>query len=437
MADGDTVLIDAGLYPGDVCTWKADHLVLRGVGDGYAHLRADGQNAGGKAIWVIQGDYVEVENIEFSLCQVPDQNGAGIRAEGLHLTVRYCSFHHNEMGILTTNADDAEFVIEHSEFAYNGYGDGYSHNVYVGSVKSLIFRYNYSHHGKVGHLLKSRAQFNYILYNRLTDEPGADASREIDLPNGGTAVIMGNIIQQSQESQNGNIIGYGMEGLANTAPHALYVVNNTIVNERFAGRFVMFPAGLNEFKMKNNILAGPGTPVDAPSLPAVLDTSNNLVINDINAVGFADYAQFDYHLTDISPGIDAGEPAGMVDTFLLTPIAEYAHPQAFTKRPTDGPMDMGAYEFLHPVEVYQPAHASQKMRIYPNPATTFCWIETVPSDGPVLLEIFDISGKKLESTKAQLTNGRLKCNLPEAAGNICLIRVTLADGVVLSEVVRR
>ena len=49
-ADGDVVEIDAGEYVGDAAFWTADNLTIRGVG-GMAHLRADGNHAGGKAIW--------------------------------------------------------------------------------------------------------------------------------------------------------------------------------------------------------------------------------------------------------------------------------------------------------------------------------------------------------------------------------------------------
>ena len=98
--DGDVVAIDAGTYTGDVATWRANGLTLRGVG-GRAHLVANGQSAQGKAIWVIQGNNTTVEAIEFSGAAVRDRNGAGIRQEGAGLTVRDCSFHDNENGILT------------------------------------------------------------------------------------------------------------------------------------------------------------------------------------------------------------------------------------------------------------------------------------------------------------------------------------------------
>lgn len=392
VSNGDTVSIDPGLYSGDVCTWKASKLWLRGLGAPgvYAHLEANGQNAGGKAIWVIQGDSVTVQNIEFSGCQVPDHNGAGIRAEGLHLHVLFCSFHHNEMGILTTNDDNAAFVFEHNAFSYNGYGDGFSHNVYVGSVFSLVFQYNYSHHGKVGHLLKSRAQYNYILYNRLTDETGSDASREIDLPNGGTAIILGNVIEQSPESQNGNIIGFGMEGLANFPPHDLYLAYNTIVNDRFASRTVQFPAGLHTFSAKNNLIAGPAVFIDAGGAPAILDTIRNVFIPLVLAAGFKDAANYDYRLLAGASAIDLAIPPGLVNGFDLQAIKMYDHPFNWIARtPSGNASDVGAFEWNSPLANQNPG--MRPITVFPNPVCDF--LKVSGSELPESIRIFNSSGE--------------------------------------------
>ena len=72
-------------------------------------------------------------------------------------------------------------MIEHSEFDHNGFGDGYSHNLYIGNIDTLIFRFNYSHHAHVGHELKSRAWVNIIEYNRMSNEADGDASRECSI----------------------------------------------------------------------------------------------------------------------------------------------------------------------------------------------------------------------------------------------------------------
>jgi len=161
--DSDVIEIDAsGDYAGDVCTIAKNGLTLRGTG-GRAKIDAQGKNAGGKAIWVISGQDTTVEDVEFSGASVPDQNGAGIRQEGDNLTVRRCYFHDNDDGILSNASAQSQILIEYSEFGHNGFGDGYSHNMYIGNVARFTLQYSYSHDSKVGHLVKSRAAENYIL----------------------------------------------------------------------------------------------------------------------------------------------------------------------------------------------------------------------------------------------------------------------------------
>ncbi|MDC8013000.1 hypothetical protein [Tahibacter soli] len=89
---GSTILIDAaGNYDGNVCGWSTNGLTLRGV-NGRPRIDAAGNNAQGKAIWVIAGNDTTIENVELSGCRVPDGNGAGIRQEGKNLTVRRVFF---------------------------------------------------------------------------------------------------------------------------------------------------------------------------------------------------------------------------------------------------------------------------------------------------------------------------------------------------------
>lgn len=208
--NGDTIEIEAGDYTGEVAVWKQDRLVIRGIG-GRARLLAGGASAEGKAIWVVRGGRITVENIEFSGARVPDRNGAGIRFERGHLIVRNCRFSDNENDILTASGN-LDLEIENSEFGGNGAGDGYSHNLYVGAIRKLTVTGSYFHHARTGHLLKSRAAENFILYNRLTDETGGRASYELEFPSGGLAYVIGNIIQQSSTTENGVMISFGAEG---------------------------------------------------------------------------------------------------------------------------------------------------------------------------------------------------------------------------------
>jgi len=333
--NGDTIEIAAGTYAKDAAVWRASDLTIRAVG-GRAHLKADGADAEDKGIWVIKGRNTTVEQIEFSGARVRDRNGAGIRQEGAGLTVRDCYFHDNQNGILAGKNSASEILIERSEFANNGEGDGQSHNMYISQVKRFTLRASYSHHADIGHNVKSRALENYILYNRIMDEATGTSSYAIDLPNGGLSYVIGNVIQQGPQTDNPTIISYGAEGLSNPMK-ALYVVNNTIVNDGPPqGRFLFVRNGATPVLIINNIFAGPGTVLTGPGT-----MKNNVATR---TPGFVDAANFDYRVSASSPAINAGADPGAVDGMSLVPTHQYRHPFSEEARPNTGTIDAGAYE---------------------------------------------------------------------------------------------
>jgi hypothetical protein len=317
--DGDTVEIQAGDYHADVASWPQKSLTIRGVG-GNARIFADGQNAEGKAIWVIRDGTFDIENIDFIGAHVPDHNGAGIRFEKGNLLIRNCLFYGNEDGLLATGGD-AELTIENSEFAYNGYGDGQSHNLYVGRVRSLKVTGSYFHHANVGHLLKSRAAYNYIAYNRLTDEDGGRASYELEFPNGGVAYVIGNIIQQGSETENSTLISYGAEQYP-WPQNKLYLASNTLVNDLpYGGTFLRVAPGAQNVVSVNNLLIGMGE----YHTPDILKSNND--IHEGWGI-FVNAERQDYRLNEagrrlsyqpLTPGL-----TGDID---LTPQYEYVHPR--------------------------------------------------------------------------------------------------------------
>ncbi len=351
---GDTVEIEAGDYIADVATWRLDHLTLRGVG-GPVKLIAGGKSAEGKAIWVISGKDVLVENIHFSGAKVADRNGAGIRFEHGQLTVRNCVFLNNENGILTSNNHEAELVIENSEF---GYGGG-SHNLYVGKIKKLSVTGSYFHHASVKHLLKSRAAESYIYYNRLTDETGGTASYELDLPNGGLAYVVGNIIQQSSTTQNPTIISYGEEGYIWTR-NELYLSYNTIVDDLpGGGRFLYRKSGADKLMATNNLLLGYGPfegslRANGGAMMSRIPGGKELGLQDLAVVqiqnnittgweSFVSASQYDYRINDSASGqlkvIDLGAESGMP----LVPQSQYIHPRGVKRLPAS-PLVPGAVQ---------------------------------------------------------------------------------------------
>jgi len=332
--DGDVVEIDAGTYSGDVAVWRANRLTLRGVGAGYAHLRADGNDAEGKAIWVIKGDRVKVENIEFSGARVRDGNGAGIRQEGTDLTVRNCYFHENQMGLLAGDNPRSKIIIEYSVFENSDSDTALGHNIYVNTVKRFILRYSYSHGATHGHDVKSRAKRTDLLYNRLADESDGRSSYVVDLPNAGKATLIGNVIQQGPRAENRTVVSYGEEGYVHRA-NQLYLSHNTVVNDAAPGTFVRVAGDPSTVRLVNNLFVGPGSLGDDPSW----SMDGNLVRS--SDPGFTDAGSGDYMLRAGSVAIDAGvqvTPARLLPRFEYVPIA------GRIRRVISGKPDVGAYE---------------------------------------------------------------------------------------------
>ncbi|HEY7310071.1 MAG TPA: choice-of-anchor Q domain-containing protein [Gemmataceae bacterium] len=349
--DGDTIdIYSNGNYSGDTCRWTQNNLTIQGVGGGRAHIDITDQTAyGDKAIWVIDGSNTTVNNIELSGAHDTlntGHNWAGIRLEGNTLTLNNDYFHNDDDGILvnatnTSLGPTSNIAIYGSEFANNGWGDGFSHNMYIGAVTSFTLENSYSHDANEGHLVKSRALTNYILYNRLEDGSASTstASYELDLPQGGTSYVIGNLIEQGPHSANGTIVTYAEEGAVNPG-ESLYLVNNTIVNDRGnGGTFVNVASGATAL-LENNIFCGPGTVVSGSG--SVTQTTNLVS----STPGFVNQAGYDYHLTAGSPAINAGTAPGTVNGFNLTPTSEYVDPLSLQPRPVDGSIDIGAYEFV-------------------------------------------------------------------------------------------
>lgn len=346
-AAGDIIEIDArGTYRGDVCGIYASNLTIRGV-NGRPKIDAGGANAMGKGTWVVVGNNVVIENVEMFGAKVPDQNGAALRLEGSNFTLRTSFLHDNENGILGGANTASNIVIENSEFGHNGYGTGYTHNLYIGNVASLTFRYNFSHDANVGHNLKSRARVNTIAYNRFSSlrpgETGSTAagqpSYEIDLPNAGTSYVIGNVIEQPSANQNPTLLAYGEEGASNPG-RDLYVVNNTFLNDDSSrGTFVLVGSTVTTpVLLQNNIFSGTGT---LSTQAAAVDKTNYRSV----APGFVNRAAYDLHPSANALVINAGSAPGFAAGGApLKAVFEYRHVASAVNRVGTGGIDIGAYE---------------------------------------------------------------------------------------------
>ncbi len=320
--DGEVIEIRPGDYHGQPAIWTKNEIIIRGSGARPVML-ADGKSAEGKAIWVVRGGKVTIQNIEFRGARVADLNGAGIRFEKGELTIQSCSFFDNEMGILTGGSPEQSLEVVDSEFGDAPRHKGSLHHLlYVGGIGKFVLRGSRFHNGYLGHLVKSRARESHILYNMLVDGAGGRASYELEFPNGGLAYVIGNAIGQSAGTDNPSIVSYGAEGMR-WPDNALYLSHNTLINDNYAGKFLSvltdkFGADV-EVWLLNNLMVGPGDLVR----PAQGRFDGNRLVARGELI---DFGGVPLRLVNLSPLRGAVRPPGQARGVELMPSAEFRFP---------------------------------------------------------------------------------------------------------------
>ena len=261
--DGDIVRIDPGEYV-DCAIWRANQLVLEAP-DGEAHMRD--RTCAGKAIWVISGADTTVENIAFSGARVPDQNGAGIRAEGRNLTLRHARFFDNENGLLAAPVAGSTILIEGSTFERNGTcAANCAHGIYVNAIARLKIVASTFREQRAGHHIKSAALALEVSGSTIEDGPDGTASYLIDVTSGGEVMIADNDMQKGPKSENwGTAIHIGGEG-ATEASAAYRISQNRFRSDTphevaFVRNQTVAPAVLEGNQLEGTVVAlvGPGT----------------------------------------------------------------------------------------------------------------------------------------------------------------------------------
>jgi hypothetical protein len=227
--DGDTIELLPGDYGGGLVL-ENRRLTLRGVPGTVPVIKGEARPGPAKGLWIVRGGQVTLRNLEFRGARSTDGSGAGVRQEGGELLIDHCTFFDNEHGLLAVNDEKAQLRIESSVFglAPRVVG-GLHHLLNVGRIARLSVAGSRFQQGFEGHLIKTRARENLIIYNFIHDGQRGGASYEIDIANAGLATVIGNVIGQGADGQNPVMVAYGSEDRA-WDRNSLVVAHNTFIN---------------------------------------------------------------------------------------------------------------------------------------------------------------------------------------------------------------
>jgi hypothetical protein len=260
--DGDVIRLLPGNYKGVSVVIAQKQLTIRSEGERPV-FDGNAKGVDGNAVFIVRGGEVRLENIEIRGVRTADATGAGVRLDGGKLTVVKCVFLDNETGLVTGHDQKAELTIESSIFGVAPREVGrLNHLLYVGRIARFSITGSRFFQGFEGHMIVSRARENFIGYNVLRDNTAGGSSYEIDLPLGGAATIIGNVIAQGANGQNPVVISYGSQGKA-WDKNSLVLSHNTLISEGWRPAWFLrvykdrIP-GMDEVLAINNITVGTG-----------------------------------------------------------------------------------------------------------------------------------------------------------------------------------
>lgn len=272
LKSGDTLDIGAGVYDTPLVI-EADNVTIRGNG----HVVLEKGIAKDKGNILIQGNDVQIKNLECRFISVSDGNGACIRLEGTNLLVDHVYIHDSDQGILT-GAEPGIVRIRDSRFQQLGL-NGLSHGIYIGGGELQIEDSLFLASKSEGHEIKSRAQITTIKRSIIASLTGVD-SRLIDVPNGGTLVIEDSLLAKGPNSSNSDAIGFTLEK-DRWPDHRVTLRGNLIFLERNGSNHLLH---LGNDKTVIEVL---GNLIISKQNTGYED--GNFVYDDRKAAGFPDY----------------------------------------------------------------------------------------------------------------------------------------------------
>ncbi|MBL4589445.1 MAG: hypothetical protein JKY11_05130 [Alphaproteobacteria bacterium] len=223
IKDGDTVIIGPGTYH-EPFIIKANYVKIIGAG----HVIIENTQAEGKGAILTKGDFTSISNIECRNITVADNNGACVRHEGSHLELNHVYFHDSQSGLLA-GKHAGLVAINNSRFEKLG-KNGQAHGVYTNGGELYITNSLFIAAQSEGHEIKSRSRITVIKNSVIASLSSID-SRLIDVSQGGILSIKNSILQQGPFTANGDMIGFGLEGMP-YPKNSIELSGNTFILER-------------------------------------------------------------------------------------------------------------------------------------------------------------------------------------------------------------
>jgi len=312
------------------------------------------------------GDYLQIKSLElrnannlqaFTIAGDPqrfEDNAAGVFVRfGRHVLISGCTIHSCGNGVQTSYGPNVTHVTLNACRIYDNGNhlnrlSDQEHNVYLCGTDSIIQGCRFGDTHADGNNIKDRGLNTIIRYNWI--EGGKN--RQVDLVDykgydKADAYVYGNVIIQRQDASNDNMIHWG--GETGSRSGTLHLFNNTILGKPGGSRFLMVRYPDCNVGMKNNVFMGSGTLWNGKG---GLSGSNNWFSSGISIPSHL-FLGFQGQDPGFSMGVTAPYTPRAGSRLINNGISQVPMEVKYMptpvgggfKRPKDGRMDIGAFEF--------------------------------------------------------------------------------------------
>lgn len=320
-----------------------------------------------------RADYIIIDNLELRNANNKQQffykkraepyaaNGAAVFVHsGRNVTIRNCHIHSCCMGVQTAYYPDVDNFVLRGNYIHNN-GDftrqRWGHNVYLQGRRTLVEFNRFGEMYSDGNNIKDRSQAVIIRYNWIQ----GGMSRQIDLVETGHypvahAWVYGNVIISGKHTTNPKMILFGGD-LPNrklSRSGTLYFFNNTVhFIKNHIDTFIYINRPDCNALILNNAFIGGGMSPRITMGPIYPTGTHNLTIRNAIASGFTNTVYGGFEQFKKSGGIRYFPHAGSIllnrGTLQLPTKVKYMPspvPGRKITRPSFGPIDIGAYEYV-------------------------------------------------------------------------------------------
>ena len=253
---GATVRLTPGIYR-ECAVWTASNLTIQAEPN---TARVEGPLCEGRGQFILRGNDITIDGVDFAGAHGPDAQAAAVRIEGRSATIRRSTFRATGRGVLALPRRGSIVRLENASFMGGA-------QVEASGIERLSITASQFVAPLGGPSVRSAAANTEITFSTIAD--GSATSRLLVEIAGGNAVVRGNSFRKTMAAPGAATAAIIIAPQRGAQPgRQIFIANNSISNDTAIG--ITFVRNLSNIpaQVMGNVFSGaPVTEVEGPAAP--------------------------------------------------------------------------------------------------------------------------------------------------------------------------